>query len=103
MVKERLQYTKVLNRTTLQVAFLFTDAHVADEGFLELVNSMLTTGMPAALFDDAEKEALIVDIRAEVATPLPLLQGASGMQHTCHLCFFWTRFQSRCMSSSEMG
>ena len=54
------------NGLVLQVAFLFTDAHVADEGFLELVNSMLTTGMPAALFDDAEKEALIVDIRGEV-------------------------------------
>lgn len=59
-------HTRVMSRTTLQVAFLFTDAHVADEGFMEMVNSMLTTGMPAALFDDAEKEALVVDIRAEV-------------------------------------
>jgi hypothetical protein len=33
--------------------FLFTDAHVADEGFLELVNNMLTSGMVPALYDDA--------------------------------------------------
>ena len=50
----------------LQVAFLFTDSHVADEGFLELLNTMLTTGMPAALFDDAEKDALVAGIRDEV-------------------------------------
>ncbi len=25
--------------------FLFTDAHVADEGFLELINNMLTSGV----------------------------------------------------------
>lgn len=29
--------------------FLFTDAHVAEEGFLELVNNMLTSGTRAAL------------------------------------------------------
>jgi dynein heavy chain, axonemal len=27
-----------------RVVFLFTDAHVADESFLELVNNMLTSG-----------------------------------------------------------
>jgi dynein heavy chain len=26
------------------MVFLFTDSHVADEGFLELINNMLTTG-----------------------------------------------------------
>lgn len=29
------------NKTTV---FLFTDAHVAEEGFLELINNMLTSG-----------------------------------------------------------
>jgi dynein heavy chain len=28
-----------------RVAFLFTDSHVADEGFLELINNMLTAGV----------------------------------------------------------
>lgn len=36
--------------------FLFTDNHVVEEGFLELVNNMLTTGMVPALFSDDEKE-----------------------------------------------
>lgn len=48
------------------MAFLFTDSHVAEEGFLELLNTMLTTGMPAALFEDAEKDALVAGIRGEV-------------------------------------
>ncbi len=30
------------------VVFLFTDAHVLEEGFLELINNMLTTGMVRA-------------------------------------------------------
>jgi hypothetical protein len=42
-----------------KVMFLFTDAHVADEGFLELINNMLTSGMVPALYDDAEKDNLI--------------------------------------------
>lgn len=32
------------------VVFLFTDAHVKDEGFLEMINNMLTSGMVPALF-----------------------------------------------------
>jgi dynein heavy chain, axonemal len=28
-----------------EVLFLFTDAHVVEEGFLEFLNNMLTTGM----------------------------------------------------------
>jgi dynein heavy chain len=31
------------------VLFLFTDAHVIEEGFLELVNNLLTIGMVPAL------------------------------------------------------
>lgn len=50
----------------LQVMFLFTDAHVANEGFLELINNMLTSGMIPALYDDGEKDALIAGIREEV-------------------------------------
>ena len=46
--------------------FLFTDAHVANESFLELINNMLTSGMIPALYDDGEKEGLISNIREEV-------------------------------------
>lgn len=34
--------------------FLFTDAHVAEEGFLELINNMLTSGTAEALGSPSE-------------------------------------------------
>lgn len=37
-------YTQ-LGAENKKMVFLFTDSHVADEGFLELINNMLTTGM----------------------------------------------------------
>ncbi|XP_072367150.1 dynein axonemal heavy chain 10 isoform X2 [Scyliorhinus torazame] len=45
--------------------FLFTDAHVAEEGFLELLNNMLTSGIVPALFPDEEKEPILGQIRDE--------------------------------------
>ncbi|XP_072163343.1 dynein axonemal heavy chain 10-like [Diadema setosum] len=48
-----------------KVTFLFTDAHVAQEGFLELINNMLTAGMVPALFADDEKEAIVGQMRDE--------------------------------------
>jgi dynein heavy chain len=38
------------------MTFLFTDAHVIEEGFLELINNMLTIGMVPALFDEDGKK-----------------------------------------------
>lgn len=59
------------------MAFLFTDSHMAEEGFLELLNTMLTTGMPTALFEDAEKDTLVAGVRDGVCHPLflPFLHG----------------------------
>ncbi|KAE8635010.1 hypothetical protein XENTR_v10002490 [Xenopus tropicalis] len=48
-----------------KMIFLFTDAHVAEEGFLELINNMLTSGMVPALFPDDEKESVLSQIRDE--------------------------------------
>lgn len=48
-----------------KMVFLFTDAHVAQEGFLELINNMLTSGMVPALFADDEKESIIGQVRDE--------------------------------------
>eukprot|EP00062_Callorhinchus_milii_P021625 gi/632978548/ref/XP_007905975.1/ PREDICTED: dynein heavy chain 10, axonemal [Callorhinchus milii] len=45
--------------------FIFSDAHVAEESFLELLNNMLTSGMVPALFPDEEKEAILGQIRDE--------------------------------------
>uniref|UniRef100_A0A8C4TE89 Dynein axonemal heavy chain 10 n=1 Tax=Erpetoichthys calabaricus TaxID=27687 RepID=A0A8C4TE89_ERPCA len=50
-----------------KVVFMFTDAHVSEEGFLELINNMLTSGMVPALFPDDEKESILGQIRDEAA------------------------------------
>lgn len=49
-----------------KMVFLFTDAHILDEGFLEYVNNMLTTGMVPALFPDDEKDQKISAVSKEV-------------------------------------
>lgn len=49
-----------------EVVFLFTDAHVVEEGFLEFINNMLTTGMVPALYEQDEKDGLCNTVRAEV-------------------------------------
>ena len=52
--------------------FLLTDAHVVEEGFLELVNNMLTIGMIPGLFPEEEKEGLISPLDKEMrAKKLP--------------------------------
>uniref|UniRef100_A0A1I8GN74 Dynein heavy chain 10, axonemal n=1 Tax=Macrostomum lignano TaxID=282301 RepID=A0A1I8GN74_9PLAT len=48
-----------------KMVFLFGDQHVAEEGFLELINNMLTSGIVPALFGDDEKEGILSQIRAE--------------------------------------
>jgi dynein heavy chain, axonemal len=49
----------MLGAENKRVMFLFTDAHVAGEGFLELINNMLTSGMVPALYNESEKDGLI--------------------------------------------
>ena len=59
--REDLQeiYREVAKKPT---TFMFTDAHVVEEGFLELVNNMLTIGMVPGLFPEEEKDGLINEI-----------------------------------------
>ena len=66
--------------------FLFTDSNVVDEGFLELINNMLTSGMVPALYADDEKDAIIRSVRDEV-TKLGLLDTKEGC---------WSFFCERC-------
>jgi dynein heavy chain len=47
------------------MVFLFTDSHVMEEGFLELINNMLTIGMVPALFDDDGKKQMTDLVRDE--------------------------------------
>ncbi|KAL2608307.1 hypothetical protein R1flu_026880 [Riccia fluitans] len=71
------------------VVFLFTDAHVVEEGFLELINNMLTSGMVLALFKEEEKDAMITQVRDAVV--------ASGVLDTKENC--WQYFINRCPSN----
>ncbi|KAJ9456696.1 Dynein-1-alpha heavy chain [Diplonema papillatum] len=56
-----------------KVVFLFTDSHVAQEGFLEAINNMLASGTVPALFADDEKDAccnaVIADVEAAGFVP----------------------------------
>jgi len=47
------------------VVFLFTDAHVKHESFLEMINNMLTSGMVPGLFPEEERIPLIDSVRQE--------------------------------------
>ncbi|CAD7085089.1 unnamed protein product [Hermetia illucens] len=42
-----------------KTVFLFTAAQIAEEGFLELINNILTVGFIPALFTDEEKDAIV--------------------------------------------
>ena len=68
---------------------LFTDAHVVDESFMEVINNMLTTGMVPALYEPDERDAMCNSVRAEVA--------ASGVPETNENC--WTYFVNKCRSN----
>ena len=51
--------------TAKATVFMFTDAHVLEEGFLELINNMLTIGMVPALFEEDGKKQMSDRIRDE--------------------------------------
>ncbi|KYN03638.1 Dynein heavy chain 10, axonemal, partial [Cyphomyrmex costatus] len=46
-----------------KIVFMFTSAHIKDESFLELVNSMLTSGFVPTLFNDEEKDTIVTFCR----------------------------------------
>lgn len=49
------------------VVFLFTDEQVLDEGFMELINNILTTGIVPAIFEKADKDAIIEKWKSEAS------------------------------------
>ena len=69
--------------------FLFTDAHVADEGFLELINNMLTSGMVPGLYADDEKEGIAGGVRDDCAK--------AGLGETKEAC--WRYYVDRCRNN----
>ena len=46
-----------------EVMFMFTDAHVIEEGFLQLINNLLNVGMVPALFDQDGKKGMMDRIK----------------------------------------
>ena len=71
------------------MVFLFTDAHVADEGFLELINNMLTSGMVPGLYADDEKEGIAGGVRDDCAK--------AGLGETKEAC--WRYYVDRCRNN----
>jgi dynein heavy chain len=69
-----------------QVVFLFADSHIMHEGFLELVNNMLTSGVVPALFSPEDKEAITPNVTDEVTR-----QGLFASPENC-----WRVFIDRC-------
>ncbi|RMC05733.1 hypothetical protein DUI87_17276 [Hirundo rustica rustica] len=71
------------------IVFLFTDGHVAEESFLELINNMLTSGMVPALFADDEKDSILTQIGEEAARA-----GVGSAKES-----IWQYFISKCASN----
>ncbi|KAM6052185.1 dynein axonemal heavy chain 10 [Chlamydotis macqueenii] len=71
------------------MVFLFTDAHVADESFLELINNMLTLGIVPALFADDEKDTILSQIGDEATKA-----GVSPAKESV-----WQYFVKKCASN----
>lgn len=71
------------------VVFLFTDAHVVEEGFLEFINNILTTGMVPALFEKDETDQCVNSVRKEVKT--------AGIPDTPDNC--WGFFIEKCRNN----
>ena len=59
----KLLYTQLVDKS---VVFLVTDAHIKEEGFLELINNMLTMGMVPALYTKEEKDAMTSPLADEM-------------------------------------
>ncbi|XP_055450236.1 dynein axonemal heavy chain 9 [Psammomys obesus] len=62
----------------LSTVFLMTDAHVADERFLVLINDLLASGEVPGLYSDDEVESIISNVRNEVKS-----QGLVDSRENC--------------------
>jgi len=75
-----------------KTVFLFTDAHVVEEGFLEMINNMLASGMVPALFDQGEQDQCVSAVRDAV--------GKAGIVETKDNC--WNFFIDRCRDNLHL-
>ena len=63
----KILYNK-LGLENKKIVFMFGDQHVAEDGFLELINNMLTTGMVPALFTDEERGAIYESVSRSISS-----------------------------------
>ncbi|EZA57210.1 Dynein heavy chain 10, axonemal [Ooceraea biroi] len=82
-----------------KVVFMFTSAHIKDEGFLELVNNMLTAGLVPALFNDEEKDVIITSCRDAV------VKAGSDAGNLLYLFFksVWSYFAKTCTANLRVA
>ncbi|EFN79037.1 Dynein heavy chain 10, axonemal [Harpegnathos saltator] len=76
-----------------RVVFMFTSAHVMHESFLELVNNMLMAGFVPALFNDDEKDAIIISCR-DAAVSAGFNVGKKGV---------WSYFVKTCIANLRIA
>ena len=62
---------KVAGLKGQKVCFIFTDAEIKDEGFLEFINQILMTGEVAGLFPKDEMDMILNDMRAVMKREAP--------------------------------
>jgi dynein heavy chain len=90
---KRLYTTLGTDKGGSPVVFLFTDSHVKDEGFLELINNMLTSGIVPALFAEEEKGPHLDAVRAVMT--------ARGMVVNKETC--WNFWVNRCRDNLHIA
>ncbi|VDL92009.1 unnamed protein product [Schistocephalus solidus] len=61
-----------------QYMFLFADNHVREEGFLELINNILTTGALVALFSEEDKDGIINNVWPTAEAAIKAIGGATA-------------------------
>ncbi|XP_058981464.1 dynein axonemal heavy chain 10-like [Musca domestica] len=75
-----------------KTVFIFTAAQVVEEGFLELINNILTVGLVPALFSDEEKESIVNSCRSAAEE-----EGYSASKDSV-----WSYFLSKCSENMHV-
>ena len=69
-----------------RVAFIFSDAEVKDEGFLEYINQILMTGEVAGLFAKDELDSIVNDVRPAMKLQSPGEPACPSQQAWAAIC-----------------
>lgn len=69
-----------------KMTFLFSDSHIAEEGFLELINNMLTAGIVPALHTDEERDNILEALRDEAKKAVGAITKETIWQYYTQKC-----------------